>query len=129
MLQESHSASVAVPVTPSSPIRTRMPDSRLICRGTGQNFFFCFRMECPPGCPEIIYQIMRSCWKWDPSDRPNFWEIHHSLVSLLQPIQYYEEEEFIEPPIVPSFVTNDVASQGKYAEHDICQCNPLGTLG
>ena len=90
---------------------------------------FCFRMECPPGCPEIIYQIMRSCWKWDPSDRPNFWEIHHSLVSLLQPIQYYEEEEFIEPPIVPSFVTNDVASQGKYAEHDICQCNPLGTLG
>ncbi|CAG7724096.1 unnamed protein product [Allacma fusca] len=68
------------------------------------------RMECPPGCPEIIYQIMRSCWKWDPNERPNFWEIHGTLVSLMQPIQYYDEDDLIEPPMVPSFMSSEVAT-------------------
>lgn len=53
-------------------------------------------MECPPGCPEIVYQIMRSCWKWDPGERPNFWEIHGTLVSLLQPLQYLHEEDLFD---------------------------------
>lgn len=62
------------------------------------------RMECPPGCPEIIYEIMKSCWKWDAGDRPHFWEIHATLVSLMQPVQYYEEEDMmLDPPMVPSF--------------------------
>lgn len=58
------------------------------------------RMECPPGCPEIIYQIMRSCWKWDAVERPHFWEIHGTLVSLLQPPPYCDED-FLDPPQIP----------------------------
>lgn len=56
---------------------------------------------------------MRSCWKWDPADRPHFWEIHGTLVSLMQPpVQYFEEEEFSEPPVIPSFQTDHVGSGG-----------------
>lgn len=73
-------------------------------------------MDCPPGCPEIIYEIMRSCWKWDPNDRPHFWEIHGTLVTLIQPsIQYYEEDEeedFSEPPVIPSFNQVDPSTAG-----------------
>ncbi|ODM98439.1 Tyrosine-protein kinase Abl [Orchesella cincta] len=65
------------------------------------------RMDCPPGCPEIIYEIMKSCWKWDATDRPHFWEIHATLVSLMQPVQYYEDEDMIDPPMIPSFTHMD----------------------
>lgn len=64
-------------------------------------------MECPPGCPEIIYEIMKSCWKWDASDRPHFWEIHATLVSLMQPVQYYEDDDMVDPPMIPSFTHMD----------------------
>jgi hypothetical protein len=71
-------------------------------------------MDCPPGCPDIIYEIMRSCWKWDPTDRPHFWEIHGTLVVLLQPAQYYEEEDFSEPPTIPSFSQQEGLSAGNF---------------
>jgi len=67
-------------------------------------------MECPAGCPDIIYNIMMSCWNWEPNARPSFWEIHGTLVSLLQPPQYFEEEELIDTPIVSSFSQNEVSS-------------------
>ena len=28
------------------------------------------RLEKPPGCPEVIYGIMRSCWESQPKERP-----------------------------------------------------------
>lgn len=46
---------------------------------------------------------MKSCWKWDASDRPHFWEIHATLVSLMQPVQYYEDDDMMDPPTIPSF--------------------------
>lgn len=73
-------------------------------------------MDCPPGCPEVIYEIMRACWKWEAADRPHFWEIHGTLVSLMRPphVQYYEEEDFTEPPVVPSFSQQDLAASGTW---------------
>ena len=41
-------------------------------------------MECPPGCPSRIYELMRQCWRWGPADRPTFREIHHSLETMFQ---------------------------------------------
>jgi len=87
--------------------------TEFILKRVNMRFLLCiFRMDCPPGCPEIIYEIMRSCWKWDPADRPHFWEIHGTLVSLMQPVQYYEEDEFNEPPLVPSFNQTDQLAEG-----------------
>jgi abelson tyrosine-protein kinase 1 len=43
-----------------------------------------YRMECPPGCPPKIYQLMCTCWRWNPNDRPTFSEIHHSLENMFQ---------------------------------------------
>ena len=30
------------------------------------------RMPCPMGCPELMYEIMRECWKDDAASRPTF---------------------------------------------------------
>uniref|UniRef100_T1JKA1 Serine-threonine/tyrosine-protein kinase catalytic domain-containing protein n=1 Tax=Strigamia maritima TaxID=126957 RepID=T1JKA1_STRMM len=62
-----------------------------------------YRMECPPGCPPNIYELMHSCknyyikcqvlrfngklnsgWQWNPVDRLTFKEIHHALETMFQ---------------------------------------------
>lgn len=43
-----------------------------------------YRMECPPGCPAAVYELMRGCWQWNPADRPTFQQIHHDLEHMFQ---------------------------------------------
>lgn len=43
-----------------------------------------YRMECPPGCPGAVYELMRGCWQWSPADRPTFRDIHHALEHMFQ---------------------------------------------
>ena len=31
-----------------------------------------YRMPCPPGCPQALYDIMGECWKKDEMERPTF---------------------------------------------------------
>ena len=31
-----------------------------------------YRMPCPMGCPELLYEIMGECWRDDPASRPTF---------------------------------------------------------
>uniref|UniRef100_A0A672MTF8 Tyrosine-protein kinase n=1 Tax=Sinocyclocheilus grahami TaxID=75366 RepID=A0A672MTF8_SINGR len=38
-----------------------------------------YRMPSPPHCPQVIYNIMRSCWKAEPEDRPTFKILRHEL--------------------------------------------------
>ncbi|KAL1457095.1 hypothetical protein WDU94_001759 [Cyamophila willieti] len=52
-----------------------------------------YRMECPPGCPPKIYELMRQCWQWLPEDRPTFKEIHHALENMFQESNIIEEVE------------------------------------
>lgn len=52
-----------------------------------------YRMECPPGCPPKIYELMRQCWQWNASDRPSFKEIHHALENMFQESSVTEEVE------------------------------------
>ncbi|CAG0895515.1 unnamed protein product, partial [Darwinula stevensoni] len=43
-----------------------------------------YRMEAPDGCPNEIYDIMRSAWDIDPEKRPSFEEVLTRLQSLRQ---------------------------------------------
>ncbi|XP_043794036.1 tyrosine-protein kinase Abl isoform X7 [Apis laboriosa] len=52
-----------------------------------------YRMECPPGCPPKVYELMRQCWQWSAVDRPTFKEIHHSLENMFQESSITEEVE------------------------------------
>ncbi|CAG4984802.1 unnamed protein product [Parnassius apollo] len=52
-----------------------------------------YRMECPPGCPAAVYELMRGCWQWNPADRPTFREIHHALEHMFQDNSITEEVE------------------------------------
>ncbi|XP_066592352.1 tyrosine-protein kinase Abl isoform X2 [Prorops nasuta] len=52
-----------------------------------------YRMECPPGCPPKVYELMRQCWQWSALDRPTFKEIHHSLENMFQESSITEEVE------------------------------------
>uniref|UniRef100_UPI0037E86494 tyrosine-protein kinase FRK n=1 Tax=Semicossyphus pulcher TaxID=241346 RepID=UPI0037E86494 len=31
-----------------------------------------YRMQCPPSCPKVLYDIMSDCWKENENDRPTF---------------------------------------------------------
>ena len=31
-----------------------------------------YHMPCPMGCPELLYEIMTDCWRYDPASRPTF---------------------------------------------------------
>ncbi|KAG5878068.1 hypothetical protein JTB14_031503 [Gonioctena quinquepunctata] len=39
------------------------------------------RLERPPECSDLLYEIMRQCWNWQPNDRPTFWDIVEHLES------------------------------------------------
>ncbi|XP_033221945.1 tyrosine-protein kinase Abl isoform X2 [Belonocnema kinseyi] len=52
-----------------------------------------YRMECPPGCPPKVYDLMRQCWQWSATERPTFKEIHHSLENMFQESSITEEVE------------------------------------
>lgn len=67
-----------------------------------------YRMECPPGCPPKIYELMRQCWQWHAHERPTFAEIHHALEHMFQESSITEEvekqlqeNEFIAPQGTP----------------------------
>ncbi|XP_050951813.1 protein-tyrosine kinase 6b [Labeo rohita] len=38
-----------------------------------------YRMPLPSKCPKVIYDIMRSCWRTEPEDRPTFQILRHEL--------------------------------------------------
>lgn len=42
-----------------------------------------YRMEQPPNCNTEIYTLMRKCWSAQPTDRPTFTEIVHTIDRLL----------------------------------------------
>ena len=43
-----------------------------------------YRMECPPGCPVRIYDLMKQCWNWEPNERPSFHDIHFAMEHMFQ---------------------------------------------
>lgn len=42
-----------------------------------------FRLEKPPHCSKILYDIMLQCWQETPKDRPTFKDLHSKLYSIL----------------------------------------------
>lgn len=52
-----------------------------------------YRMDCPPGCPPKIYELMKQCWQWHAHERPTFREIHHALENMFQESSITEEVE------------------------------------
>ena len=51
-----------------------------------------YRMECPPGCPMRVYELMRHCWNWEPAERPTFYEIHYDMENMFQESSITEGE-------------------------------------
>ena len=41
-----------------------------------------YRMECPRGCPDEVYQIMKECWEYEPEDRPAFQAVGDRLKKI-----------------------------------------------
>ena len=54
-----------------------------------------YRMPCPMGCPEQLYEIMRECWRDDAASRPTFemlqWRLEEFFTTDLGP-QYRETD-------------------------------------
>ena len=41
-----------------------------------------YRMQCPEGCPDAIYDLMKQCWEWASENRPSFKDISDQLNSM-----------------------------------------------
>ena len=51
------------------------------------------KMSKPKDCPEEVYQIMRSCFEFKPTERPSFCHLHQ-LLQNIQTKRYSPEPEF-----------------------------------
>ena len=51
-----------------------------------------YRMPCPLGCPNKLYNIMMDCWREDPDSRPTF----KSLLVQLEDDFFTDDTEYIE---------------------------------
>ncbi|CAL1569338.1 unnamed protein product [Knipowitschia caucasica] len=52
-----------------------------------------YRMDRPEGCPEKVYELMRDCWRWSPSERPTFAEAHQAFETMFQESSISDEVE------------------------------------
>ncbi|XP_061427574.1 tyrosine-protein kinase ABL1 isoform X2 [Lethenteron reissneri] len=52
-----------------------------------------YRMEQPEGCPPKVYQLMRSCWQWNPQDRLSFSETHQAFETMFYDSSISDEVE------------------------------------
>ncbi|XP_034047534.1 tyrosine-protein kinase ABL1 isoform X2 [Thalassophryne amazonica] len=52
-----------------------------------------YRMDRPEGCPEKVYELMRACWRWIPSERPSFAETHQAFETMFQESSISDEVE------------------------------------
>uniref|UniRef100_UPI003AABC2F5 tyrosine-protein kinase CSK-like isoform X2 n=1 Tax=Centroberyx gerrardi TaxID=166262 RepID=UPI003AABC2F5 len=43
-----------------------------------------YMMECPDGCPEVVYNIMKQCWDLDPVARPSFNMLSETIQHISQ---------------------------------------------
>nr|XP_033772729.1 tyrosine-protein kinase ABL2 isoform X2 [Geotrypetes seraphini] len=50
-----------------------------------------YRMEQPEGCPPKVYELMRACWQWNPSERPSFSETHQAFETMFHDSNINEE--------------------------------------
>uniref|UniRef100_A0A6I8Q2T5 Tyrosine-protein kinase n=1 Tax=Xenopus tropicalis TaxID=8364 RepID=A0A6I8Q2T5_XENTR len=55
------------------------------------------RMKAPPSCSTRVYNIMLTCWAWNPNERPSF----DDLRTMLENLSNYEGSEVAPKPLQP----------------------------
>ncbi|KAI5640898.1 protein tyrosine kinase domain-containing protein [Phthorimaea operculella] len=87
-----------------------------------------YRMECPPGCPAPVYELMRGCWQWNAADRPTFREIHHALEHMFQDHSITEGNQLMlqwNAADRPTFREIHHALEHMFQDHSITEGNQL----
>ena len=56
------------------------------------------RLDKPDSCPDEMYELLRSCWRDNPDERPSFHDIHEQLKEfrarpLEAPLPHYVPSE------------------------------------
>ncbi|XP_068963985.1 tyrosine-protein kinase JAK1-like [Petaurus breviceps papuanus] len=42
------------------------------------------RLQCPPNCPEEVYQLMKKCWEYQPNHRTSFQSLIRGFEALIK---------------------------------------------
>lgn len=42
-----------------------------------------YQLPIPVGCPQVMYDIMKSCWNRDPAKRPSFSALYQQIKQVL----------------------------------------------
>lgn len=74
-------------------------------------------MECPPGCPAAVYELMRGCWQWNPADRPTFQQIHHDLEHMFQDHSITEGTTPVHVNLLATDLLRDSSPPRRYGSH------------
>ncbi|KAG7488141.1 hypothetical protein MATL_G00030560 [Megalops atlanticus] len=61
------------------------------------------RMDCPPGCPDMMYALMKECWTYKQEERPNFAKVEEQMRT------YYYSVSKKTPPEEKTEATADAA--------------------
>ncbi|MEQ2178995.1 hypothetical protein GOODEAATRI_019945, partial [Goodea atripinnis] len=72
-----------------------------------------YRMERPEGCPEKVYELMRACWRWNPSERPSFAETHQAFETMFQESSISDGQE-TDIPFERRVVTPDLRDSDNF---------------
>lgn len=54
-----------------------------------------YRMEKPHHCHQLLYNVMKSCWQLNPTDRPTFEELSDKFSHFLK-LESNWDEQFID---------------------------------
>ncbi|GMR48348.1 hypothetical protein PMAYCL1PPCAC_18543, partial [Pristionchus mayeri] len=76
------------------------------------------RLSQPLYCPDNVYELLLSCWRVSPMDRPSFSSLHHSLSALLTHFHRHPSFTVSVPP----------GSLAPFYPHPFPSHHPLATL-
>ncbi|CAF0765416.1 unnamed protein product [Brachionus calyciflorus] len=67
-----------------------------------------YRMECPDSCPLNVYELMRRCWQWEPTNRPSFSEIYKEIENM-----FHDVSSVNVPSLHKDFTSSTLPTQQK----------------
>jgi hypothetical protein len=86
------------PVSLANSLRFTVPYGDMSNSETAQYILSGHRLAKPPKCPDEVYEVMLSCWKEKPEDRPTFKDLYASFSALLAKVTTSTPDSKLQEP-------------------------------
>lgn len=72
------------------------------------------RMPQPPFCPDPLYTVMRNCWEFNPTDRPQFSDLVKTIMEMLSVLEHKMKQGQHRSNIQSTYVNVDKCTDYHY---------------